>query len=189
MLDEALLFLLDVLLQPYAALLLLRFHAVWLRAPLRNPPGEFVMVLTDFLVLPMRRHIPTAWGLDSASLLLAWGVETLYLTALVWVQGVELHGLPLLGLLAWAGVKLLKLSVYLLIIAVLVQALLSWLHAPTPLSPLLDALTRPFLQPLRRRLPPVAHIDLSPLALFILCQLLLIVPLGWLERLALGLLT
>jgi uncharacterized protein (TIGR00251 family) len=64
MLNEALLFLLDVLLQPFAAILLLRFHLQWLRAPLRNPVGEFVMILTDFLVLRVRRFIPSVRGLD-----------------------------------------------------------------------------------------------------------------------------
>ncbi|MDH4234302.1 MAG: YggT family protein, partial [Gallionella sp.] len=85
MLNEALLFLLDVLLQPFAAILLLRFHLQWLRAPLRNPIGEFVMVLTDFLVLRARRFIPAIKGFDTATLLLALLVEILYLTALLWV--------------------------------------------------------------------------------------------------------
>ena len=62
MMSQALLFLLDVLVQPFAALLLLRFHLQWLRAPLRNPLGEFIMTLTDFLVLRVRRFIPAARG-------------------------------------------------------------------------------------------------------------------------------
>ncbi|NCP80463.1 MAG: YggT family protein, partial [Gallionella sp.] len=48
MFNEALLFLIDALLQPFAAVLLFRFHAVWLRVPMRNPLGEFVMAITDF---------------------------------------------------------------------------------------------------------------------------------------------
>jgi len=61
MINEAMLFLLDVVLQSFAAILLLRFHLQWLRAPLRNPIGEFVMVFTDFIVLRARRYIPSAW--------------------------------------------------------------------------------------------------------------------------------
>jgi YggT family protein len=91
MLNEALLFLLDVLLQPFAAILLLRFHLQWLRAPLRNPIGEFVMVLTDFVVLRVRRFIPSARGLDMATFLLALLVEMLYLTALLWVLNNPTH--------------------------------------------------------------------------------------------------
>src|SRR4030066_786015 len=110
MFGEALLFLLDGLVQPFAAILLLRFHMQWLRAPLLNPVGEFVMVLTDFAVLRARRFGPSVRGLDSAALLLALLVEMLYLTGFVWVQGFPLHGSPLPGLMLLAMVKLLKIS-------------------------------------------------------------------------------
>src|SRR3970040_2405746 len=106
MLGEALLFLFDVLLQPFAAILLLRFHLQWLRAPLRNPIGEFIMVLTNFLVLRVRRFIPAVRGLDSATLLLALLFEMLYLTGLLWAQVYPFHGFPLPGLLLMATVKL-----------------------------------------------------------------------------------
>ncbi len=188
MLREALQFLLDALLQPYAAILLFRFHAVWLRVPMRNPLGEFIMVMTDFLVLRARRYVPTAWGYDSASLLLALLVETVYVSAFVWTQGLPVSGFPIVGLLAWAAVKLLKLSVNILVLAVLAQAILSWLGKPTTVGPLLAAVTHRFLNPLRRVVPLLGAIDISPMLLFVICQLILIVPLGMLEQLALRLL-
>ena len=184
MLNEALLFLLDALFQPFAAVLLLRFHLQWLRAPMRNPLGEFIMALTDFLVLRARRFIPAAKGFDTASLLLAFVVEAIYLVALLWAQGFPFVVLPLPGLLAWTVVKLLKLSLYLLMAALFAQALLSWVNPYTPVAGLLNAITRPFLIPLQRRIPPLGNIDLSLLVLLIVCQLILIVPLGWLENLA-----
>ena len=188
MLNEALLFLLDILLQPFAAILLLRFHLQWLRAPLRNPIGEFIMVLTDFLVLRARRFVPSVLGLDSASLLLALLVEMLYLAGFLWVQGLPLHGFPLPELLVLAAVKLLKISLYLLMAAVFAQAILSWVNPHSPIAPLLTAATRRFMQPLRRIVPVLGSVDLSPLLLFIICQLIVIVPIGALERLASGLL-
>ena len=181
MISQALLFLLDVLVQPFAALLLLRFHLQWLRAPLRNPLGEFIMAITNFLVLRARRFLPAIRGFDVATLLLALIVELIYLACTVWVQGVQLDHFPLLGLLAWAVVKLIKISVYLLMGALLVQAILSWINPSTPLAGLLDAITRPFLSPLRRRMPPMGNVDLSGLVLLIVCQLILIVPLSWVE--------
>lgn len=184
MLNEALLFLLDALLQPFAAVLLLRFHLQWLRAPMRNPLGELIMALTDFLVLRARRLIPAAKGFDTASLLLAFVVEAIYLIAVLWAQGFPFVVFPLPGLLAWTVVKLLKLSLYLLMAALFAQALLSWVNPYTPAAGLLNAITRPFLLPLQRRIPPLGNIDLSLLVLLILCQLILIVPLGWLENLA-----
>jgi len=188
MFNEALLFLLDVLLQPFAAILLLRFHLQWLRAPLRNPVGEFVMVLTDFAVLRVRRFVPAIRGLDSASLLLAVLVEMLYLTGFVWVQGILLHGFPLPGLMLLAMVKLLKISIYLLMAAVFVQAILSWVNPYTPIAPLLTSITQRFLQPLRRVVPMLGNLDLSALLLFIVCQLMVIVPVRMLEIFAMNLL-
>ena len=188
MLTEALLFLLDILLQPFAAILLLRFHLQWLRAPLRNPIGEFIMVLTNFLVLRTRRFIHAVCGLDSATLLLALLFEMLYLTGLLWAQGYPFHGFPLPGLLLMATVKLLKISLYLLMAAVFAQAILSWTNPYTPVASLLAAVTQRFLQPLRRIVPLLGSVDLSPLLLFIICQLIVIVPIGALERSAAGML-
>ena len=188
MLNEALLFLLDVLLQPFAALLLLRFHLQWLRAPMRNPIGEFVMALTNFLVLRVRRFIPSARGFDSATLLLALLVEMLYVTALLWVLKTPTQGFLLPGLLLLSVVKLFKISLYLLMAAVFAQAILSWIAPYSPAAPLLNAITWRFLQPLRRIVPVFGNVDLSPLVLFIICQLIVIVPIGALERVAFGLL-
>jgi len=188
MLNEALLFLLDTLVQPFAALLLLRFHLQWLRAPLRNPLGEFIMTLTNFLVLRVRRYIPPVKGFDIASLLLAFLVEVIYLVAMIGIQGFNFAEFPLIGLFAWAAVKLLKLSIYLLMGALFVQAILSWFNPHSPFEGLLNVVTYPFLAPLRRRIPPLGNIDLTVLILIIACQLILIVPMSWLESIAVRLL-
>jgi YggT family protein len=182
MLSEALSFLLDALVQPFAAILLFRFHAVWLQAPMRNPVGEFIMALTDFIVLRLRRFVPAAWGLDSATLLLAFTVEFIYLSSSLWAQGYPYDAFPLLGLLAWTAIKLLKMSIYLLIVTLLVEAILSWVNPHTLLAPILAAINRPFVQPLRSRIPPIGNVDLSVLVLFILLQLFLIVPIAGLEQ-------
>jgi len=187
MLGQALAFLLDVVVQPFAAVLLFRFHAVWLQVPMRNPLGEFVMAITDFAVLRARRFVPRLRGLDTATLLLAFVVEFIYLALFVWLQQSAVT-FPLVGLLAWTAVKLLQLSIYLLIITLLAEAILSWVNPHTPLAPMLHAVNSPFLQPLRRRIPPVGNVDLSVLILFIICQLILIVPVGALEQAALSLL-
>lgn len=185
MFNEATMFLLDVLLQPFAAILLLRFHLQWLRAPLRNPVGEFVMVLTDFLVLRVRRFVPSARGMDMATLLLAVLAEMLYLTALLWVMNITTHGFLLPGLLLLTVAKLLKISMYLLMAAVFAQAILSWINPYTPIAPLLTAITQRFLLPIRRYLPMLGNVDLSSLLLLIICQLTVIVPVSALEQVAL----
>ncbi|HYR05711.1 MAG TPA: YggT family protein, partial [Gallionella sp.] len=106
----------------------------------------------------------------------------------LWAQGYPFHGFPLPGLLVLSLVKLLKISLYLLMAAVFAQAILSWVNPHTPVAPLLSAVTYRFLQPLRRIVPLLGNVDLSPLLLFIACQLIVIVPIGALERIAAGML-
>jgi YggT family protein len=178
-------FLLDVFVQGYAGILLLRFLLQWLRAPMRNPAGEMVMALTNFVVLRTRRYIPSAWQLDSASLLLALLCEMAYLAGLLWLQGFH-FSLP--ALLLWGLVKLLIMSLYLLIGALLLQAVLSWVNPHTPIAPLLNALTQRFLHPIRKLVPLVGNIDFSSLILLVICQLILLAPLALLESWAISLL-
>ena len=183
MLNEAILFLLDVVLQSFAAILLLRFHLQWMRAPMRNPLGEFVMALTDFIVLRARRYVPAIRGYDSATLLAALLVETLYLFCVMWLEGYP--GLSMAPLLA--AVKLVKISLYLLMGAVFVQSILSWVNPYTPVAPMLSSITQRFLQPLRNVVPMLGNIDLTPMLLLILCQLILILPVAMLESIVMRL--
>lgn len=181
MLRDAVQFLLDIVVNSFAAVLILRFHLQWLRAPLFNPIGQFVMAITDFVVLPARRHVPPFRGLDSATFVVALAVETFYLLATVWVQGfpVEWYAQP--GVVLWALVGLLKLSIYLLMGAVIMEALLSWINPHAPIAPMLATINRPFVTPLRKRIQPLNGIDFTPFILLILCQLTLILPVGFLE--------
>jgi len=95
------------------------------------------------------------------------------LTGLVAVAPQAILGVALLALLA-----LLRLFVYLLMGGIIVAALLSWVAPYSPLTPLFDALTRPLLAPVRRILPPLGGIDLSPLVVLLLLQVALIVLAG-----------
>jgi len=190
MLAQALQFIIESVFNLFALALLLRFLLQWVRASFRNPFAQFLVALTNFLVLPLRRVIPGLAGLDLASLFAAWLVEFLMLLAVLAVSG-----FPLLvagwgvvpGVMLWAVVKLVSLSVYVLMGAVLIQALLSWVNPYTPLAPLLDALAGPVLRPVRRLIPPIGGVDLSPLAVLLVLQLVLMLPVAWLEMMAMGL--
>lgn len=188
MLKDTLQFLLDVFVQGFAGLLLFRFLLQWLRAPMRNPVGDALMSLTNFIVLPARRYIPPLWQLDSATVLLALLVELVYLGLLLWLQGYPYSHFPLLALLSWSVVKLLIMSVYFLMGALLAQAVLSWVNPHTPVAPLLQAVTQRFLQPIRRIVPLLGNVDLSSLILLVICQVILLAPVAMLERLAVRLL-
>lgn len=186
LLSNALAYLLQTLFHLFVLATLLRFYMQALRAPFRNPLAQFVAALTDFAVKPLRRVIPGLMGLDLASFLLAWLVEFILLILLYLIKyGTALPpagvGVLLPVLLLLALVWLLRLSMYLLIGAVFIQAILSWFSPYHPIAPFFDALTRPFLKPLRRFIPLVGGVDLSGLVMLIICQLILILPIVWLE--------
>jgi YggT family protein len=164
-------FLVDTIVAVFVFLLLARFHFQWLRVPFRNPVGEFVLATTSWLVMPARRVVPGLAGLDLPTLLLAWLLQALGL----WAQAAMLGAEPgPLTVAAIALVDVLRYSLYILVFAVIVQALLSWINPYTPLAPVFDALTRPFLRPLRRFVPLAGNIDLTPLILIVILYVLLI---------------
>ncbi|MDX2219066.1 MAG: YggT family protein [Burkholderiales bacterium] len=182
MLSQALIFLLETAFNLLVLAALLRFFMQLFRAPFRNPVAQFVVALTDFAVKPLRRVIPGLGGLDLASLFFAWLAE---LILLVLVFAIRYQALPdaaaLPALLTLSLIALLRLTVYLLIGVVLVQAILSWVSPYHPMMPLFSTLTQPFLAPIRRVVPLVGGVDLSPLVLLVVCQLILMLPIAWLE--------
>lgn len=185
MLNQAIYFVVDSVVTLFLIVLLLRFYLQLVRAPSNNPASRFVIAFTDFAVRPARRVIPGIWGYDLATLFIAWLVAFLLLFALRALGPGEMPAIsaPLLLVFALlAIVHLIRLGIYLVIGAVLVQAILSWINPHSPMAPLLNSLTRPFLRPVQRVVPPVANVDLSPLVVLLIGQLLLIVPVAWLER-------
>jgi len=184
MLARTLIYLLTTLGDLFALALLLRFMLQWLRAPARNPVSALVAALTDFVVRPARRVVPGLWGLDLATLTLAWLVELAQIWLVLQLRGYELGsavGVAMVALGALAALQLLRLALYVVMAAVLLQAVLSWVNPYSPIAPLLASVARPFLRPVQKLVPPIANVDLSPLAVLIICQLLLTVPLSALE--------
>ena len=183
MFDQALKFLLDTAFGLVTYAFLLRFTMQWLRAPFRNPLGQAVVALTDWAVKPVRRVIPGYKGLDGSTLFLAWVAEFAWLIALELLVGPGTFDAALAMTLAlFACVELVKAALWLLIIVVFAQAILSWTVPDGPFAGVLNALTFRFLAPIRRRVPPLGGtLDLSPLIMIVAVQLLLMLPVRWLE--------
>ncbi|HUO44014.1 MAG TPA: YggT family protein [Burkholderiales bacterium] len=181
MLTQAAVFLVSTLGELFALALLLRFLLQWLRVGARGPLAQFLAALTDWIVRPARRIVPGWWGLDLATLLLAWLTELLQLWLVLELGGHRLDSAGAAALAALALVQLARLAIYMAMAALVVQAVLSWINPYSPLAPLLDGVTRPLLRPFRRLIPLVANVDLSPLFALIACQLLLMLPVAWLE--------
>lgn len=156
--------------------LLARCLMQWARAPFRNPLGEFVFAVTDWAVKPARRMIPSAFGWDLPSLLLAWLAQVILHALLVLLSGSGGYSAVTLAWVAMlAAIAVLRLALYLLTGAVIVSALLSWINPYAPLAPIFNAIARPFLRPLQRLIPLIGGVDLSPMALLLILQILLTV--------------
>jgi YggT family protein len=183
-LTQAIAFVLDALFHLFIVVTLVRFWMQALGAPTRNPIAQFTMALTDFAVRPLRRVIPGLFRLDLASLVAAWAFEFLLQFLLVLLAG----GNPLENpavfsvLLFLAFVKLIRLSIYIFMGAVIVQAVLSWVNPHHPVAPFFHALTRPFQRPFQRAVPTIGGVDITPVLVLILLQLILMLPVAWLEQ-------
>lgn len=164
-------YLIDAVFGFFVFMLLTRFHFQWLRVSFRNQIGEFVIATTNWLVLPVRRFVPGLAGLDLPTLILAWLVQVLNLWLQTAISGSEPS---VLALAVVAALDLVRYSVYILIFAVIVQFLLSWINPYAPLASVFNSVVAPFVRPIRQFIPPIANIDLSPAVLFIILQILLI---------------
>ena len=166
---------------------LLRLYMQHQRIPMSartgNPLGRFVFALTDWIVLPLRRVVPAAGRWDLSSLLAAWLVE-LAMFSLLWVFTSFVDSYVSVLILATFGV--LRLVISGLTGLVIVYAVLSWVQANTVLADIIERLVAPFLAPIRRVVPLVGGIDLSPLVLLVLLQVAAIV-LGHLQGYVLAL--
>lgn len=179
--SQILVFLLDTVLGLLSLALLLRFYFQLLRVPYYNSVSQFLIAVTDFIVRPARRVIPGWSGMDMATLVLAWLLECIILISVFMVQGYDFEAnlVASIGVIGLLGiVEIVKTTLYIVLVMIIVQAIVSWINPHSPMAPLLDSFTRPFLAVFRRRIPPIANVDLSPLFVLILIQVLLMVVAG-----------
>lgn len=167
MLFQVVSFVLDIAVGLIAGACLLRLYMQALRVGFANPIGVFVFALTNRLVLPLRRVIPAVGRLDTASLLAAYLLVLAKTFVLMWLAGgvAAWEVAPL-----WAAAGLARLTLSALSALVLVTAVMSWMQAPHVARAVLDRLCEPLLRPLRRWIPQVGAVDLSPLVLLVMLQ-------------------
>ena len=183
MINQAIAFVLDALFNLFILVALVRFWMQAFRAPWRNPLAQFTMALTDWAVKPLRRVIPGVFNLDWSSLVVAWGFEFLLQVLLVLLAGGSLADNPAIFsvILFLSFVKLVRLSVYIFMGAIIIQAVLSWVNPYHPVTPFFNALATPFLKPFQKAVPPIGGVDITPVLVLICLQLLLMLPVAWLE--------
>ena len=160
-----------------SAVFVLRFYMHWQRMSFYGPLGQFVKAATDWLcarrsppsnVTPLRRG--RVWS-DWLPLAAALGVQFLHVALLLaMLGGLTLPVLMLPRALGLAVLGLIMVTLNLLFVLVLAQALLSWVNPASPVMGELSALVEPFLRPFRRVIPPLGGVDLSPLVLLLIIQ-------------------
>jgi YggT family protein len=170
-------FLLNTVFTLFGAALILRAWMQVVRLPPYNPVSNAVMQATNWIVLPLRKILPTSKTIDWASIVAALIAAFVFVILMVLVAGIEPAGLPVLlpTLLLVAVITVIKWALNLIIWVTILMALLSWLNPQSPAMPILYQITAPFLEPLRRVLPRLGGIDLSPILLFVIVQVLLMI--------------
>ena len=165
-------YLIQTLLSLYLLAMLLRFLLQLVRADFYNPICQFLVKITNPLVVPLRKVIPGFAGLDMASLLLAILLQLGGIVALLLINGL---GLPnILLLLTWSLLGVIGLLVNIYFFALLAMIILSWV-APGSNHPaiyLLFQITEPVMAPFRKALPPMGGMDFSPILVFILINVI-----------------
>ena len=166
---------LDVVAGLLAGTCLLRLLMQRQRISFHQPVGRFVFALSDWLVLPLRKVIPSWSAWDLSSLAGAWLIKLAQVSLLWLLSG----GAAPWILLPWFSLlSLAQLVVSGLSALVLVYAVMSWVSPQSPLNDLVAKLVEPVLRPFRRVVPLVGGIDLSPLALLLALQMVGIVLIG-----------
>jgi YggT family protein len=166
---QALTFLVRTLADLYLLTFLLRFIMQWSRANYYNPLSQLVFRVTNPLVVPARRVMPSVAGLDMPTLIVLMVLEIIVTFVLLRLAGLSL---PIPRLLFYSVLRLISLALWFYIGALIIYAVLSWFGQPSrnPMAVLLGELVEPVLRPARRMLPPVGGLDLSVLLVIVLLE-------------------
>lgn len=169
--NEIAVYLLQTALSLYLVAILLRFLLQAVRADFYNPISQFLVKVTNPVVIPLRKLIPGFAGIDAASLVLALVLQIAGIVLMLLLLGASIPS-PLL-LLVWGVLGVVGLLVNIYFFALLGMIILSWI-APGSSHPavyLLHQITEPVMAPFRKLLPPLGGLDLSPILLFLVINI------------------
>ncbi len=168
---NALIYLISTLFDLYILVLVVRLLLAFARANYFNPLTQFIIKLTDPLVKPLRRLLPNYRGIEFSTLTLIILFEIIKIVVLSFILGS--FAFPAIVFIALLATMKIILQAY--FYAILLQALLSWFQSGySPVAQLLEQMTAPILKPLRRIIPAVHGVDITPIPALIIIQLLLI---------------
>jgi YggT family protein len=167
--------LLQTILNLYLAAVLLRLLLQLVRADFYNPLSQFLVRITNPLLKPLRKVVPGLLGIDFAAVVLALLVQIITFALLFSLFGASIP--PIGALLVWSVIAVVAMVVNIYFVAILVGIILSWV-APQSYHPaviLIHQLTEPVMAPFRRLLPPLGGLDLSPILVFLVINVVRVV--------------
>jgi YggT family protein len=169
--NDAAIFIIQTLGSLYLLIVLMRFILQLVRANFYNPLCQFVVKATQPLLKPLRRVIPSLFGLDMSSLVLALLLQILLFVVILMLNGYQAFTVLLLP---WGLIGIFSLFLKIIFWSMIISVILSWV-APGSRSPgaeLVAQITEPVLAPFRRLIPNLGGLDISPIFAFIAIQLL-----------------
>jgi YggT family protein len=177
------LFLVNTVFDLYIFVLMVRILLVAVHADFFNPLSQFIIKLTKGLIVPLRRIIPNFKNIELATVLVLLILESVkfFLLGIIAENDINMAGIVVL-----ACADALKTLVNLIFYAILIQAIMSWINQGySSISAILAKITGPIMRPFRRTIPPIGGIDISPIAVMVVLQLIIIlfisplVSMGW----------
>ncbi len=173
----AFIYLVSTLTDLYVTAIMLRLLLQWVRADFYNPLSQFLVKITNPVLVPARRLIPSVGKLDTASVVIMLLLELLQLVVIGLLSKM---GFGFQFLLLFAIKKLLITLLLTYFVLIIARVIISWFanRYRHPLIPLIYQLTEPVLRPFSKLLPPIGGVDLSPLFALIALRFLLLL-LGW----------
>lgn len=177
MAQSILFFLIDIVFQLFGIVLILRAWLFAIRMHPFNPYSQAILKATDWLVQPLRRLVPVSGRFDLPSIIACWLCALVYLV-LGWLvmMGGMMPPAAATGQILLSGLLLsLKWLCNVIVWLTLIQAVLSWINPLSPIMPVLYTMTAPLLDPIRRLMPRIGALDLSPLILLIIAQIAMMV--------------
>lgn len=163
--ENAINFLLQSLIGFVLYIILLRFWMQWVRADFRNELGQFIIKVTNPVVIPLRKVIPSVGTLDTSTVLFAYLVCVIKIAIFLLVRAPEVLPNAFPFILLWSIGLLIKASIYLFLIAIFADVIASWVapHSYHPILLIARTIALPITNPIRKLIPPFSGIDFSPM--------------------------
>lgn len=167
-------FLINLVFGLYLAAVMLRFLLQAVRADFYNPICQFLISVTNPALKPLRLCIPGYMGIDWPSILLMVLLQLMEICLIALLISGHIPSTVSLPIIIAS--KLLGLLIWIYIIIIIIQAIISWVQpgSYSPFTVLLYQLSDPLVRPVRRYIPATAGIDWSPFVVLILLNLALI---------------